>query len=260
MVVLPGHVPFKLGSPPPEQGGVPEEQGKSLSATTITRSFAIASKAVTVEQFKRFRSTFNYNSVFANKPDCPINAVSWYDAVAYCNWLSEQEGINEKQRCYEPNAKGEYGPGMRAKDKYLTLSGYRLPTAAEWEYACRAGTVTSSYYGDGEELLGKYAWYTKDSQDRWLLTVGSLKPNDFGLFDMLGNAWQWCEDRSGTYLADNSTEDQQDIESISKDDFRTVRGGSFTYPAWNDCCSSRGKYLPTTQNNNIGFRLTRTVD
>ena len=94
--------------------------------------------------------------------------------------------------CYEPHEKGEYGPGMKAKDKYLELSGYRLPTEAEWEYACRAGTVTSRYYGETEELLKHYGWYAKNAELRtW--PVGSKKPNDWGLFDLHGNIYCWCQ-------------------------------------------------------------------
>ena len=76
----------------------------------------------------------------------------------------------------------------------LKRTGYRLPTEAEWEYACRAGTVTSRYYGVSVELLGKYAWYQANSQDHaW--PGGSLLPNDLGLFDMLGNVFEWVQDR-----------------------------------------------------------------
>jgi len=86
----------------------------------------------------------------------------------------------------------------------------------------------------------------------------TVKPNDLGLFDMLGNAWQWCEDRGSQYLDADDKEDEQDVEGINKDDPRMVRGGSFSYPAWNDRCASRSKYAPATANNNISFRLART--
>jgi formylglycine-generating enzyme required for sulfatase activity len=78
---------------------------------------------------------------------------------------------------------------MKMAANYLQRTGYRLPTEAEWEFACRAGAVTSFYFGDSKELLPRYAWYQKNSQNK-LWPVGSLKPNDLGLFDMAGNAWE----------------------------------------------------------------------
>ncbi|HKA08201.1 MAG TPA: formylglycine-generating enzyme family protein, partial [Gemmataceae bacterium] len=129
----------------------------------------------------------------ASKPDCPIIGVTWYEAAEYCNWLSKQEGIPESQWCYLPNPHGKYAEGMKLAPDYLQRRGYRLPTEAEWEYCCRAGTSTARYYGRSEELLPKYAWSLRNAKEHaW--PVGSLKPNDFGLFDMHGNAWSWCSD------------------------------------------------------------------
>src|SRR6202043_366575 len=103
------------------------------------RNYAIAAKEVTVEQFLRFRNDHAYAKHSTPTLDCPVNMVTWYDAVAYCNWLSDQEGL---ERCYEPNAQGAYAAGMKMKANYLQLTGYRLPTEAEWEYACRAQALT----------------------------------------------------------------------------------------------------------------------
>src|SRR5262249_9264774 len=133
-------------------------------------------------------------------------------AAAYCNWLSEWEGIAEEEWCYLPNKHGKYTEGMRLVPDYLSREGYRLPSEAEWGCACRAGAMASRYYGESEELLGKYAWYTRNSQDRGMLRVGSLKPNDFGLFDMLGNALEWCQDSVAYYLPGEGGKAAEDVE------------------------------------------------
>jgi formylglycine-generating enzyme required for sulfatase activity len=216
MVVLPGPVEFLMGSPPTEEGREEGPEGKveQQHRKRIGRSFAIAAREVTVKQFGDFLKSRNksideyYTHQYSATADGPVNDVLWYDAAAYCNWLSEQEGIDKKEWCYLPNKDGAYAEGMKLAPDYLRREGYRLPSEAEWEYACRAGAVTSRYYGDTEELLGKYAWYTKNSQDRGMLPGeagklgvpgGCLKPNDFGLFDMLGNALEWCQESIAYY-------------------------------------------------------------
>jgi formylglycine-generating enzyme required for sulfatase activity len=119
---------------------------------------------------------------------------------------------------------------MKVRANYLSLQGYRLPSEAEWEYACRAGAVTSRYYGESEDLLGRYAWYMANSLNRWMLPVGSLKPNDFGLFDMQGNAVEWCQERPfypRPGKPGQPIEDKEDVRDLSDREYRVLRGGSF---------------------------------
>jgi formylglycine-generating enzyme required for sulfatase activity/tetratricopeptide (TPR) repeat protein len=264
-VIIPGPVEFLMGSPRSEAERERGAEGpiERLHKKRIGRTFAIASHEVTVEQFLRFRREHRYRPQYANQPDCPMNDVSWYDAAAYCNWLSEQEGIPKDQWCYEPNAGGQYAEGMKPKPRYLQLTGYRLPSESEWEYACRSGAATARFYGETEELLGQYAWYTKNSLDRWLLPVGSLKPNEFGLFDMLGNALEWCQDPIFDYRlqrAGRSTEDQEFAGDIRDTQLRVLRGGAFSHRPRGVRSGNRLRYQPADRLSNVGFRLARTYD
>ena len=106
---------------------------------------------------------------------------------------------------------------MRVKAHYQKLSGYRLPREMEWEYACRGGTVTAWSQGSDETMLGHFAWYDRSSGST-MHPVGWLKPNGLGLFDMHGNAWQWCQE---VYAEKGN----KDIEDVNNNDSRILRGG-----------------------------------
>jgi hypothetical protein len=155
LTVVNSREPFLMGSPSEERARFRHEK---QHWRLIGRHYAIATKTVTVAQFQRFRKDHSFNQQYSPEADCPVNAVTWYEAAAYCNWLSEQEGIPKEQRCY-PDKIDE---GMKPYPDYLKRKGYRLATEAEWEFACRAGTVTSRSYGSSLELLPRYAWYAKD--------------------------------------------------------------------------------------------------
>jgi formylglycine-generating enzyme required for sulfatase activity len=259
LVVIPGPVQFEMGSPSEEVGSLhPREQ---LHRRRIGRTFAIAAKPITVKQYLQFdRSKANdYSTELAPSEDCPMHSVSWYMAAAYCNWLSKQDGIPEEDWCYEPN-KGKYEDGMTLAPDYLKRTGYRLPTEAEWEYACRAGTITSRYCGETEQLLGKYGRYLRNSGDRsW--PVGSLKPNDLGLFDMHGNLWAWCQERYREYPKSQGQEPIDDMDDslvVDKDENRVLRGGAFDRPAVFVRSAHRDFNAPGSRFARLGFRVART--
>jgi formylglycine-generating enzyme required for sulfatase activity len=268
MVVIPGPVQFLMGSPTAEAGreGETEGNGEMPRRRRIGRTFVLAAKEVTIEEFRkcpRFKD-FACNKTFSPTPGHPVNKVSWYEAAEYCNWLSQQEGIAEDQWCYLPNQDGKFAAGMRMRPNYLSLAGYRLPTEAEWEFACRAGALTSRSYGETEELLARYAWYAKNSQDRGMLPPGSLKPNDLGLFDLCGNALEWCQD--GEFSAPQppqvqpaeDDENPTDATAIANEPKRALRGGSFGYQALFVRTAFRYWYPPAYHLNFIGFRPART--
>ena len=258
------------------QMGVPEEElGRGgyepRHQRRINRRIAISTKEVTKAQWRKFSEEVGLKlneeqlAGIAPTKDSPMLAMSWFEAAWYCNWLSGREGIEEEHWCYEPNKEGTYGPGMKAKTGFLRLHGYRLPTEAEWEYACRSGTSTSRYYGWTEHLLHKYARYrntTKNSNRSW--PVAGLKPNDFGLFDMLGNAQEWCHDTWYYYRADPGVVQEDaprpSIDGIRSTETKVLRGGSFYEPSglvrsgsrlWDKAGSSGYKY---------GFRTARSYD
>jgi formylglycine-generating enzyme required for sulfatase activity len=263
MVVIPGPVEFVMGSPLTEKGR--RRNDEFQHRMRIGRTFALAAAPVTKEQFLRFQPSFSHSEIMRYPlPTCPIGGVTWYQAAAYCNWLSQQEGIPEEQWCYEiPKEPGGTMTwkftDMKLKPNYLSLTGYRLPTEAEWEYACRAGAATSRYYGETAELQTRYGW-NWDNTPEQTQPVGTKKPNDWGLFDMLGNVVNWCQERHKPYLAKpgGPIDDVEDIQGIMSTDNRLLRGGSFLYAAVTVRSADRIRVLPSYWSYTVGFRPART--
>ncbi|MBE9074521.1 formylglycine-generating enzyme family protein, partial [Microcystis sp. LEGE 08355] len=197
MVSLPAGE-FLMGSPDSDPDASDDEKPQHQ---VKVNSFAIGKYPVTQAQYEAVMGTnpsyFKNNSWFQNNPQNPVEKVSWNDAQAFCRKLSQ-----------------------------ITGKTYRLPTEAEWEYACRAGTTTRFYFGDDANQLGDYAWYSANSQDK-THPVGQKKPNAWGLYDMIGNVWEWCEDNwHSTY--ENAPKDGS-AWLTNDDDYQILRGGSWCY-------------------------------
>jgi serine/threonine protein kinase/formylglycine-generating enzyme required for sulfatase activity len=247
-IVIPGPRTFMMGACLGDAERLGDEK---VHCQEIKYPFAIATKLVTVDEFKQFRKDFDYTRLYSPNNDCPANKVTWYMAAAYCNWLSDKEGL---QPCYEAK-NGKYEEGMRLAPDYLSRTGYRLPTEAEWECACRAGTVTRRYYGESDELLGKYAWFVGNSNNRtW--PGGRLKPNDWGLFDMLGNLVVWCQDP--VLGPGGEGKHPRSVSTVFDNEMRRARGSAFGDVAVDTRAAKREQTFPGQQVNFLSLRLARS--
>jgi serine/threonine protein kinase/formylglycine-generating enzyme required for sulfatase activity len=255
LVTIPGPVQFWMGSPGGEQYRIPAEEAQRR--VFIPYSFAIATKEVTNGQYARFlQENPHIRNNFAGSADTdpnePVANVSWFEAAQYCRWQSEKEHLNE---CYPPIK--DIKEGMQFS--WATLAqpgGYRLPTVEEWEYTCRAGSITSRAYGDSEEMLEHYAWYALNSKLR-ARPVGLLKPNDFGIFDMHGNVGEWCQDQPSTVTLGKMLPETAGRITIGSSG--SWRGGAFLSLSSRvrsaTVMDARSKdWVPT-----LGFRIARTL-
>jgi formylglycine-generating enzyme required for sulfatase activity len=247
--VIPAPGPFEIGSPEDEKG---RSGGEGRRRVEIDYAFAVAMTPVTVADFKRFWPGFEYPRQWSPDGDTPINGVTWYEAAAYCNWLSEQEGIPKDQWCYprlpEIERAAKEGAALKLPANWLRRTGYRLPTEAEWEYACRSGTVTAWSHGSDEDLLPRFAWFSLNANGV-MRPVGTLAPNGLGLFDMHGNVWQWCQD---AFEGPAQREVPADVG-------RVLRGGSFNLDARYARSAYRNWLEPANRLHFAGFRVARTV-
>ncbi|MFO7906361.1 MAG: formylglycine-generating enzyme family protein [Pirellulaceae bacterium] len=218
---------FMMGSPEDElhRG---EDEGPQ-HRVRITQPFYLGETEVTQGQWEAVMDTQPWQGeLYAEEgSDYPANYISWEDAVAFCERLSEKEGRT-----------------------------YRLPTEAEWEYACRAGTDTAYTFGDDPSELGEYAWF-KDNVDavgeEYAHEVGRKRANDFGLYDMHGNVWEWCADwYDSDYYGGSPTEDPSGPTSGSG---RVSRGGSWSTDAGHCRSARRSRYSPGYRFITRGFRV-----
>lgn len=228
LVVLPGPHRFLMGSPEDE----PERfHYETRHYQRVERSLAVATKEVTTEQYQVFKRDYKTDARYIKQAGCPAGSISWYDAMSYCNWLSMKAEIPREQWCYPEVIK----PGMTLPADAFTRTGFRLPTEAEWEFFCRAGTESRRSFGDSEEFLSRHAWTILNSHER-AAPAGSLLPNPFGLFDTLGSVWEWCHDGpsgadyyplypSGT--KDHPAPDTFHGVPVNSEDWRIIRGGAF---------------------------------
>jgi formylglycine-generating enzyme required for sulfatase activity len=228
---------FTMGSPP---GQKDHSRDDGQVPVTLTQGFWLGKYEVTQSEFRRVTG----NSPWSGQPYLkegdayPASYVTWNDADEFCRKLTEQE---------------------RSAGRLATNERYRLPTEAEWEYACRAGTTTRYCFGDDERQLNEFAWFAENAINIGALyahTVGSKKPNAFGLHDMHGNVWEWCADLYGNNLTGGN-----DPVGAASGTNRVSRGGGWDRIAAQCRSSTGGNGAPNGDRyGSLGFRVARSSD
>ncbi len=224
-----------------QMGSTESDAEKPRHVVRITRPFYLGVYPVTQREYMQI--TTKNPSHFSGNDRLPVESVSWFDAVAFCNALSRKEGLKP---FYTINGQSVQVPDWNGP-------GYRLPTEAEWEYACRARTTTRFSFGDDENALGQYAWYANSGSKTH--PVGEKKPNAFGLHDMHGNVWEWCWDGyDARYYAQSPAEDPRGPDGATA---RVDRGGSWGVGPRGARSAYRIRNTPGNRYDNLGFRLAR---
>lgn len=212
---------------------------KFIHSVTVN-DFYIGKYEVTQKEWKVVMG--NNPSIWKGN-DLPIEMVSWYDVVEFCNRKSDKEGLT---RCYT-------GSGNNIICNF-NANGYRLPTEAEWEYAARGGSKSKGYKYSGSNTVNEVAWYRSNSGNR-THQVGKKQENELGIYDMSGNVWELCYDWFDHDYYKKSPKNNPQGASSSKN--RVARGGSW-YTTYRTCLvANRARGKPDSRSYNIGFRLSR---
>jgi serine/threonine protein kinase/formylglycine-generating enzyme required for sulfatase activity len=256
LAVVRGPVEFQIGSPPDEPR---RDAAEDRSPRRIPYTYEIGTHEVTVAEFRELFPEHWFAEDVAPKPDCPMNYVTWYDVAKYCRRLSEVERIPKEEMIFPPVDEIRPDRDLVLPKDWLQRSGYRWPTEAEWEFTCRAGTTTRRFFGALDDALPEYAWWQNNAEERcW--PVGSLRPNPFGLFDVLGNAGEWCFDQKLAYGATHPPDDEpsRTIPAGSKTR-RIFRGGTYQQMSKDLRAAKRDSGAPASAFSYNGFRIARTV-
>ncbi|QEH38396.1 Serine/threonine-protein kinase pkn1 [Aquisphaera giovannonii] len=231
--------PFLMGATGESQAYADE---KPQHRVTITRPFYLGVYEVTQYEYRQVMG--ENPSRFNDSELLPVEQVSWLDAVCFCNKLSERESRR---------------PYYKIEGDAVTIqggSGYRLPTEAEWEYACRAPRNSEEAmkhpFGGDDSALEQYAWFDGNSEKK-THPVGQKKPNRWGLYDMQGNVWEWCQDRYSDVYYRFSPD--ADPAGPSEAPYRVIRGGSWCYDPWLCRPAYRLRDTPDNRSNALGFRV-----
>jgi formylglycine-generating enzyme required for sulfatase activity len=218
---------------------------RPVHAVEIRHPFWMGIYPVTRVQFLQLVSDGLHASLASDEDAAPVRGVTWMDAIAFCNQASDAEGLPRYYTLRRGNVVAGTGPG------------YRLPTEAEWEHACRAGSRTSYFFGDSAADLDDYAWYESNSENRpW--PVGEKRANAFGLHDILGNVWEWCWDRYDRDYYGRSP--LTDPTGPDRGDMRVIRGGSYHSSESHLRSGARFKFDPQLEMPFIGFRVVRNLE
>lgn len=264
MIVLRPEAPILRGSFANEPG----RDGKKeiLHPVKLKHSFALSDREITIEQVKRLLTDFGSDQSYvdyAKSDDCPAINISYYDAVKYCRLLSELEGISESEMCY-PRVEDIHKDMVLPVD-FMDRHSYRLPSESEFEFACRANTLTPRPFGFAKHLLSHYAW-TFENSNETAHPVAKKLPNDLGFFDLLGNAFEWCQDIAlERYPQFEQYEWKSDVlrvdtlPTFEAKAERIMRGGSFLYQPSNARSGHRDFQSPKDKRVYLSFRIARTM-